>query len=84
MAHGAFTIERTYPNVTPRRVFEAFATEVGKSKWFSGTNERWESVERVFDFRVGGHERLVGKWPSGLDTHFDATYWDIVPGERIV
>ncbi|MGZ3378015.1 MAG: SRPBCC family protein [Phenylobacterium sp.] len=84
VAHGIFTVERTYPDVTPRRVFEAFATEKGKESWFSGPNDRWERVERVFDFRIGGTERLVGKWPSGMVTEFDATYLDIVPGERIV
>jgi uncharacterized protein YndB with AHSA1/START domain len=65
-------------------VFEAFATEAGKEAWFSGPNERWDRVERVFDFRVGGKERLVGKWASGMVTEFDATYFDIIPGERIV
>lgn len=84
VAHGAFTIERTYPNIAPRRVFDAFATEAGKASWFSGPDERWDIVERAFDFRVGGRERLVGKWKTGTVTAFDATYWDIVPGERIV
>ncbi len=84
VSHGVFTIERTYPAVTPLRVFEAFATEAGKDGWFSGPNEVWDRVERKFDFRVGGQERLVGKWSSGRVTEFDATYWDILPGERIV
>jgi uncharacterized protein YndB with AHSA1/START domain len=84
VAHGVFTIERTYPSVSPQRVFEAFATEAGKDAWFSGPNEAWDIVERLFDFRVGGHERLKGKWKSGLITQFDATYFDIIPGERIV
>jgi uncharacterized protein YndB with AHSA1/START domain len=84
VSHGAFTIERTYPDVTPQRVFEAFATEKGKEGWFSGPNEAWKLVERKFDFRVGGHERLVGKWTSGMITAFDATFFDIIPGERIV
>lgn len=84
VAHGAFTIERTYPNIAPRRVFDAFATEAGKASWFAGPDERWDIVERAFDFRVGGRERLVGKWKTGIVTAFDATYWDIVPGERIV
>jgi uncharacterized protein YndB with AHSA1/START domain len=68
VAHGVFTIERTYPSVSPRRVFEAFATEAGKDAWFSGPNEAWDIVERRFDFRVGGHERLKGKWKSGMVT----------------
>ena len=84
VSHGMFTIERTYPGMTPARVFEAFATEEGKHAWFSGPDERWDIVERVFDFRVGGHERLVGQWKSGMRTEFDATYWDIAPGERII
>lgn len=84
VSHGSFTIERTYPGVTPQRVFDAFASESGKDAWFSGPDERWDVVERALDFRVGGNERLVGQWKSGMRTEFDATYWDIVPGERIV
>jgi len=84
VAHGVFTIERTYPSVTPQRVFDAFATEAGKDAWFSGPNENWDIVEREFDFRVGGRESLKGRWKSGMVTHFQATFWDIVPGERIV
>jgi uncharacterized protein YndB with AHSA1/START domain len=84
VAHGAFTIERTYPDVTPQRVFDAFATEKGKDGWFSGPSDAGEIVERGFDFRVGGHERLKGKWASGRITQFDATFFDIVPAERIV
>jgi uncharacterized protein YndB with AHSA1/START domain len=84
VSHGSFTIERTYPGVTPQRVFEAFATEKGKDAWFSGPDERWDIVERKLDFRVGGRERLVGQWKAGMRTEFDATYWDIAPGERII
>jgi uncharacterized protein YndB with AHSA1/START domain len=36
------------------------------------------------DFRVGGREWLKGQWRTGRVTEFDATYFDIVPGERIV
>jgi uncharacterized protein YndB with AHSA1/START domain len=84
VSHGIFTLERTYPRVTPQRVFEAFATAAGKDAWFSGPNERWDIVDRAFDFRVGGRERLAGKWASGMVTEFDATYFDIIPGARIV
>jgi uncharacterized protein YndB with AHSA1/START domain len=84
VAHGVFTVERTYPDVKPTRVYQAFASENGKDSWFSGPNDNWVRAERAFDFRVGGKERLVGKWPSGMVTEFDATYWDIIPGERIV
>ena len=84
VSHGVFTVERTYPGVAPQRVFNAFATAEGKAGWFSGPDERWTIVEREFDFRVGGAERLVGKWTTGMVTSFDARYFDIVPGHRIV
>jgi uncharacterized protein YndB with AHSA1/START domain len=84
IAHGAFHIERTYPDVTPRRVFDAFATESGKAAWFVAQSDKWTLLEREFDFRPGGRERLKSRWQSGLVSLFDAIYFDIVPGERIV
>jgi uncharacterized protein YndB with AHSA1/START domain len=84
VAHGMFTIERTYPGVTPKRVFDAFASVEGKNGWFTAPNELWDVVERTMDFRPGGTERLKGQWKSGMVTQFDATYFDIVDGERIV
>ena len=36
------------------------------------------------DFRVGGKERFHARWPSGMITDFQATYHDIVEGERII
>ena len=84
VAHGVFTIERSYESVTPQRVFDAFASVEGKNGWFTAPNDKWEIVERTMDFRVGGRERLTGQWKSGLVTEFEATYFDIIPGERIV
>ncbi len=84
VAHGVFTIERTYPSVTPQRVFDAFASVEGKNGWFTAPNDRWDIVERTMDFRIGGRERLKGQWRTGLVTEFDATYFDIIPGKRIV
>ena len=84
VSHGVFTLERTYPTVTPQRVFDAFASIEGKNGWFTAPNDRWTIAERAMDFRVGGRERLMGKWASGLVTEFDALYFGIVPGERIV
>lgn len=83
-AHGIFTIEHTYLSVTPQRVFDAFASVEGKNNWFTAPNDRWDIVERTMDFRIGGRERLKGQWKSGMVTQFDATYFDIIPGERIV
>lgn len=83
VTHGMFCLERRY-EAAPARVFAAFATEEGKQRWFSGANDAWDPVHREFDFRVGGKEALEGKWKVGRVTRFDATYYDIRDGERIV
>ena len=83
VTHGMFTLERTYP-ARLERVFAAFATEEGKARWFVGTPGEWTLLERRFDFREGGEERLTGRWANGTVTDFHARYLDIVPNARIV
>lgn len=83
VVHSMFHIERTY-DAPLHRVFEAFSTETGKAKWFSGTDGQWEELERHMDFRVGGTERAKGRWEGGVVSTFDAIYHDIIPNERIV
>ncbi|HEX3808227.1 MAG TPA: SRPBCC family protein [Rhizomicrobium sp.] len=80
---GSFTIRRTF-DAAPARVFKAFADIDAKTKWFAAPNGEWEQLERTFDFREGGKERLRGRWASGMITDFDCTYYDIVPDKRIV
>jgi uncharacterized protein YndB with AHSA1/START domain len=80
--HDSFTLERVYP-VAPSRVFDAFAIESAKAAWFGGM-DGWTLLERVFEFREGGRERVAGRWDTGMVTQFDAVYFDIIPGERIV
>ncbi len=82
VTHDTFTIERTIA-ASPERVFEALANPEVKAKWFVGPAS-WTLVERRQDFRVGGHERLSGKFESGMTSVFDADYHDIVPNERVV
>jgi len=77
VVHASFTITRTW-NASPARVFEAFAKEDAKSKWFSGGGQ-WTLVSRSFDFREGGIEILAGRWESGMVTRFECVYRDIVP-----
>ena len=36
------------------------------------------------DVRVGGSERLKGRWAGGVVSTFDATYHDVIPNERLV
>jgi uncharacterized protein YndB with AHSA1/START domain len=79
VAHGTFTVERTYP-VPPARVFEAWADPKQKAQWFGdGKGEPQE----VFEFRPGGREYSAGHH-EGQTYTFDVRYADIVENNRIV
>jgi len=80
--HGQFTLTRAL-RAPPARVFAAFADPVAKAQWFPG-NPACEVLERSMDVRPGGRERLRGRWPQGLVSCFDAVYFDVVVGERLV
>ncbi len=79
--HASFTIERVY-EAAPTRVFEAWADPAAKARWF-GPGALSEEQHRL-DFRVGGQERLSLAGPDGAQYTFDASYRDVVAGERIV
>jgi uncharacterized protein YndB with AHSA1/START domain len=81
VTHATFSIERNYP-ATPGKVFAAFATAEAKSRWF-GAPDAFLTADAEFDFRVGGRERFSGKHEGTTHT-YDAVYYDIVPGQRIV
>jgi len=83
VVHATFHLERTY-DAAVARVWTALTDEPAKQKWFGGTPGRWELLERHMDVRVGGRERLKGRWEGGVTSTFDAIYHDIVPHERIV
>ena len=82
VTHASFCIERTL-SAAPARVFKAFAEQEAKDKWFTGPSH-WVRTERSMDFRVGGRETSSVGEPGGVQHRFDATYYDIVPSERIV
>ena len=87
VVHASFTITRQWPH-PPARVFQAFADEDAKRKWFGGPGN-WVQHRREFDFREGGREHLSGRHESGTVHAFDCVYHDIVPpadggGGRII
>ena len=82
VTHASFTIARRF-NAPPARVFAVFADQAKKDAWFGGGAD-WTPVSRSFDFRVGGTENAAGRWKTGMVSHFDCIYLDIVPDERII
>jgi len=82
VTHATFCIERTLA-ASPARVFRAFAAQEAKDKWFTGPSH-WVRTERSMDFRIGGRETSSVGEPGGVQHRFDATYFDIIPNERIV
>jgi uncharacterized protein YndB with AHSA1/START domain len=81
ITHGSFTVERTL-SAPVEKVWAAFADTAAKEKWFKGPDEL--PNEHSMDFRVGGHEHNQGKFHDATEHRFEATYYDIVPNERIV
>ena len=77
IVHASFTIIRHWKH-SPQRVFEAFAKEEAKRKWFAGP-PGFEQHEKSFDFSEGGRETLSGKHANGTVSAFDCHYRDIVP-----
>jgi uncharacterized protein YndB with AHSA1/START domain len=83
--HGTFVVERTYPTAAPDRVFAAWSTWEAKGVWMDDPDFKDDGSETQFEFKVGGHERFGGINPETSTTYsYDATYYDIVDGERIV
>jgi len=62
-------------------VFEAWSKAEYVSRWFTPAPLTTPSCE--VDFRSGGAFRLVMRMPDGTDFPMDATFTEIVPGERI-
>ena len=83
VVHATFSLERIY-DAPAALVWRALTDADAKQKWFGGPTGRWELIERHMDVRVGGSERLSGRWESGMVSSFDATYHDVVPNQRLV
>ena len=82
VVHGVFTVRRSFA-ASPAQVYRALSNKEAKARWF-GDHEGFVALEREMDVRPGGRERVKGRWPSGLVTTFDAVYFDVVAGERLV
>ena len=83
VVHSSFHLERTY-DAPVAQVWQALTDEAAKQKWFGGTPGHWELLERHMDVRVGGSERLKGRWTGGVVSTFEAIYHDVIPHERLV
>ncbi len=83
VVHATFHLERTY-DAPVARVWAAITDEAAKSKWFGGAPGQWDLLERQMEVRVGGRERVRGRWKGGVVTTFDATYHDVIANERLV
>lgn len=82
VTYATFTIERVL-KAPPARVFAAYSSLEAKMAWFKAPSDI-VTLSRDFDFRVGGKERFHARWPSGMESDFQAVYHDIVQNERIV
>ncbi|HSX15877.1 MAG TPA: SRPBCC family protein [Candidatus Saccharimonadales bacterium] len=80
ITRGSFTLERMF-DAPVEKVWAAFADMDAKQKWFHGPDGPED--EHTMDFQVGGHEHSEGMI-HGVMSRFEATYYDIVPNERIV
>jgi len=83
VVHASFDLERTY-DAPVARVWRALTDPAAKQRWFAGSPGKWELLERHMDVRVGGSERVRGRWEGGVVSTFDAVYHDVVPNARLV
>lgn len=81
--HSSFVIERRY-DFDPAQVYRAWAQPDAKARWFSGPPDKWTEQLREMDVRVGGRDRLIGKFVDGSESRFEALYFDVVPEKRLV
>jgi uncharacterized protein YndB with AHSA1/START domain len=81
--HASFVLERRY-DFDPAQVYRAWVNPGAKARWFSGPPDKWTEELREMDVRVGGRDRLVGKFIDGSESRFEALYLDVVPEKRLV
>ncbi len=83
VTHATFELRRSY-DASVARVWRALTDQTAKEQWFGGPSGRFEVLERQMDVRVGGRERLKGRWEGGVVSTFEAIYYDVIPNERLI
>ena len=81
--HDSFVIQRTL-NYDVAVIYRAWTDREAKARWFNGPHDKWTEQVREMDVRVGGRERVIGKFADGSESRFEALYFDIVPERRLV
>lgn len=81
--HGSFVIERRF-DYDPSVVYRAWVEPSVKARWFNGPADKWSEDVREMNVRVGGHDRLIGKFTDGSESRFESQYFDVVPEKRLV
>jgi uncharacterized protein YndB with AHSA1/START domain len=81
--HSSFVIERRF-DYDPAQVYRAWVNPDAKARWFSGPPDKWSEEVREMDVRVGGRDRLIGKFTDGSESRFEALYFDVAPEKRLV
>jgi len=81
--HDKFVIERIL-HYDVAALYRAWTDREAKARWFNGPQDKWTEQVREMDVRVGGRERVIGKFADGSESRFEALYFDIVPDRRLV
>ncbi len=81
--HSSFVLERRF-DFDPAQVYRAWADPAAKARWFNGPPDKWTEEVREMDVRVGGRDRLIGKFVDGSESRFECQYLDVVPEKRLV
>jgi len=81
--HSSFVIERRF-DYDPAQLYRAWADPAVKARWFNGPADKWKEDVREMDVRVGGRDRLIGKFVDGSESRFEAQYLEVVPEKRLV
>lgn len=82
VTHGHYVIERHYP-ASPERVFAAFSDAGKKRRWFV-EGEGTIVEEHTLEFKVGGLEKTIVRFPQGGSMSNESYYHDIIANQRIV